>query len=157
MVTVEDVRRSIGAAAGADQARAYSLMAIFCALVALLALAAGVARHLRGYRHDVASLRVLGIGLGTARRAGRVELVALAVVVMLAIAAGGLLGVSLLLDGLPLVTLPPTALPIDNAPTLLTVVAPALLAAVAMLLVGGRARGVRPDATRPSTLRDQEG
>ncbi|PUA81283.1 hypothetical protein [Nocardioides currus] len=155
--TIDDVRRAIGADAGADQARAYALMAIFCGLVALLALAAGVARHVRSYRHDVASLRVLGIGLGAARRAGRVELVALAVVVVLAVAAGGLLAVRLLLDGLPLVTLPPTALPLDNTPTLLTVVAPAALAAAAMLVVGGRARAVRPDATRPSTLREEEG
>ncbi len=155
--TLEDVRRTIGAAAGADQARAYALMAVFCALVALLALAAGVARHLRSYRHDVASLRVLGVGLGAARRAGRVELVTLAVVVVLAVAAGGVLAVWLLLDGLPLVTLSPAALPLDNAPNMLTVILPAVLAAIAMLAIGGRARGVRPDSTRPSTLREEEG
>ena len=113
--TLDDVRRSLGAAAGADQARAYALMALFCALVALLALMAGVARHVRSYRHDVASLRVLGVGLGAARRAGRVELVALAVVV------------------------------------------PAASAALAMLAIGGRARAVRPDSTRPATLREEEG
>lgn len=155
--TIEDVRRTIGAAAGADQARAYALMAAFCALVALLALAAGVTRHLRSYRHDVASLRVLGVGLGAARRAGRVELITLAVVVVLSVAAGGVLAVRLLLDGLPLVTLSPAALPLDKAPTLLTVVAPAVLAAIAMLAIGGRARAVRPDSTRPSTLREEEG
>ena len=98
-------------------------MAVFCALVALLALAAGVARHLRSYRHDVASLRVLGVGLGAARRAGRVELVTLAVVVVLAVAAGGVLAVQLLLDGLPLVTLSPAALPLDTAPNVLTLIA----------------------------------
>lgn len=155
--TLDDVRRTLGAAAGADQARAYALMALFCGLVALLALMAGVARHLRSYRHDVASLRVLGVGLGAARRAGRAELITLAVVVVLAVAAGGLLAVRLLLDGLPLVRLSPAALPLDNAPTWLTVVVPAVLAALAMLAVGGRARAVRPDATRPSTLREVEG
>ncbi|WP_310529739.1 hypothetical protein [Nocardioides sp.] len=152
-----DVRRTLGAAAGADQARAYALMAVFCALVALLALAAGVARHLRSYRRDVASLRVLGVGLGEARRAGRVELGALAVVVVLAVAAGGLLAVRLLLDGLPLVTLPPASLPLDNAPTVWTVAVPAVLAAIAMLAIGGRARAVRLETTRPSTLREEEG
>lgn len=155
--TIEDVRRTVGAAAGADQARAYALMAVFCALVALLALAAGVTRHLRSYRRDVASLRVLGVGLGAARRAGRVELITLAVVVVLSVAVGGVLAVRLLLDGLPLVTLSPAALPLDTAPTALSVLVPAGLAAIAMLAIGGRARAVRPDATRPSTLREEEG
>ena len=154
--SLADVRRSLGAAAGVDQARAYALMACVCALIALIALAAGVARHLRGYRHDVASLRLLGIGLGAARRAGRVELVSLAVVVLVAVAAGGLLAVELLLDGLPLVRVSAAALPLDNEATVLTVVLPALLAAVSMLAIGGRARGVRPETTRPSTLREQE-
>lgn len=153
--TLDDVRRTLGAAAGADQARAYALMAVFCALVSLLALLAGVARHLRSYRHDVASLRVLGVGLGAARRAGRVELITLAVVVVLAAAGGGLLAVRLLLDGLPLVRLSPAALPLDTAPTWLTVVVPAVLAALVMLAISGRARAVRPDSTRPSTLREE--
>lgn len=155
--SLDDVRRTLGAAAGADQARAYALMAVFCALVALLALAAGVARHLRSYRHDVASLRVLGVGLGAVRRAGRVELVSLAVIVALAVVAGGFLAVQLLLGGLPLVTVTPAASPLDTDPNLVTLVVPAVVAAVAMLLVGGRARGVRPQTTRPSTLREEEG
>lgn len=155
--SLDDVRRTLAAAAGADQSRAYTLMAAFCALVALLALAAGVARHLRSYRHDVAALRVLGIGLDEARRAGRVELASLAVVVVLAVAAGGYLAAQLLLGGLPLVNESPAAVPLDAAPRLLTLAVPALLAAIAMLLVGGRARAVRPSATRPSTLREEEG
>ena len=75
------VRSSLDRANGGAQARAYALTALACALVALLALGAGVARHLRDYRRDVASLRVLGIGLGTARRAGRAELLTLTVLV----------------------------------------------------------------------------
>lgn len=155
--SLDDVRRTLGAAAGADQARTYGLMAVFCALVALLALAAGVARHLRSYRHDVASLRLLGVGLGAARRAGRVELMSLALVVVLAVGAGGYLAVQLLLDGLPLVTESPSALPLDTTPDWLTLSVPAVLAAIAMLLIGGRARAVRPQTTRPSTLREEEG
>ena len=58
---LDAVRTSLGEAYGGAQARAYSLTALACALVALLALGAGVARHLRDYRLDVASLRVLGI------------------------------------------------------------------------------------------------
>ena len=100
--SLDDVRTSLGQAHGGAQARAYALTALACALVALLALGAGVARHLRDYRRDVASLRVLGIGLGTARRAGRAEIVTLTVLVAGAAVAGGWLAVTLLLGGLPL-------------------------------------------------------
>ncbi len=154
--SLEDLREEIGTAAGADQARAYVLMAGACVLVALLALAAGVARHLRSYRHDVAALRVLGIGVATARRAGRAELASLAVLVLLTVTVGGWLAVELLLGGLPLVTPPPAAQPLDTSARTLALVVPAVLAAAAVLVVGGRARVVRDATTRPSLLRDEE-
>ena len=154
--TLDDVRRDIGDAAGADQARGYLLMAAACALVALLALAAGVARHRRGYRRDVASLRVLGIGLGTARRAGRAELAALAALVVVSIVAGGWLVVVLLLDGLPLISPSAAAQPLDTSPSWLLLAVPGIAAALAVLLVGGRARAVRTTTTQPSMLRDGE-
>lgn len=154
--SLDDLRDEIGTAAGADQAHAYVLMAAACVLVALLALAAGVARHQRSYRHDVAALRVLGIGVATARRAGRAELASLAVLVLLTVAVGGWMAVELLLGGLPLVTPPPAAQPLDTSPRTLAFVVPAVLAAVAVLAVGGRARVVRDATTRPSLLRDEE-
>ena len=112
------VRESLGETYGGDQSVAYALTALACALVALLALGAGVARHLRDYRRDVASLRVLGISVGTARRAGRAELVSLTVLVLAMVVAGGWLAVTLLLGGLPLLSLPVAALPLDTAPHL---------------------------------------
>ena len=139
------------------QSVAYALTALACALVALLALGAGVARHLHDYRLDVASLRVLGISTGTARRAGRAELVSLTVLVLVGVVAGGWLAVRLLLDGLPLLSLPVAGLPLDTAPHLVPLVVPAVLAAAAVVLVGGRARAVRAATTRPSLLRDEEG
>lgn len=154
--TLDDVRRAVGDAAGAEQARAYTLMTAACALVALLALAAGVARHRRGYRRDVAALRVVGIGPATARRAGRTELAALAVLVAVAVLAGGWLAVRLLLGGLPLLTPGPAAPLLDTAPTLPALLVPAALATLAVLLVGGRARVVRPAATRPALLREDD-
>jgi hypothetical protein len=155
-VSLDDLRAEIGTAAGADQARAHALMAVACVLVALLALAAVVARHLRGYRRDVAALRVMGVGVATARRAGRTELVSLAALVVLATAVGGWLAVRLLLGGLPLVTPSAAAQALDTGPRLLATVFPALLAAGAVLVVGGRARVVREDATRPALLREEE-
>ncbi|MCY7400445.1 MAG: hypothetical protein LH477_05710 [Nocardioides sp.] len=151
------VRTSLDQANGGAQARAYALTALACALVALLALGAGVARHLRDYRRDVASLRVLGIGLGTARQAGRAELLTLTVLVAGAAVAGGWLAVTLLLDGLPLLSLPVASLPLDTSPRAWPLLVPAALAAAAVVVVGGRARAVRARTTRPALLREEEG
>jgi hypothetical protein len=155
--TLATVRDSLGETYGGAQSVAYALTALACALVALLALGAGVARHLRDYRRDVASLRVLGVSLGTARRAGRAELVSLTVLVLGIVVAGGWLAVTLLLDGLPLLSLPVAGLPLDTAPHAWPLAIPAVLAAAAVVLVGGRARAVRASTTRPSLLREEEG
>lgn len=149
------VRGQLGETYGGAQSVAYALTALACALVALLALGAGVARHLRDYRRDVASLRVLGISVGTARKAGRAELVSLTVLVLAVVVAGGWLAVTLLLGGLPLLALPVAALPLDTAPHLLPLAVPAVLSAAAVVLVGGRARAVRASTTRPSLLREE--
>ncbi|KRF34622.1 hypothetical protein [Nocardioides sp. Soil805] len=154
--SLEDLRDGIGTDVGAAQARAYVLTAVACVLVALLALAAGVARHRRSYRHDVAALRVMGIGVGTARRAGRAELAALALLVVVAVTVGGWAAVQLLLGGLPLITPSAAAQPLDTGARVPALVLPALLAAAAVLVVGGRARAVRDATTRPSLLRDEE-
>ncbi len=155
--TAASVRESLGDRFGGAQSVAYALTALACALVALLALGAGVARHLRDYRRDVASLRVLGISTGTARRAGRAELAGLTLLVLVSVVAGGWLAVTLLLDGLPLLSVPVAGLPLDTAPHGWPLVLPALLAAAALVLVGGRARAVRAATTRPSLLREEEG
>ena len=155
--TFETVRAGLGDTYGGAQSVAYALTALACALVALLALGAGVARHLRDYRRDVASLRLIGISVGTARRAGRAELVSLTVLVLAVVVAGGWLAVTLLLGGLPLLSLPVAALPLDTAPHLWPLVIPAVLSAAAVVLVGGRARAVRASTTRPSLLREEEG
>ncbi len=155
--TFAAVRDRLGETHGGAQTVAYALTALACALVALLALGAGVARHLRDYRRDVASLRVVGISAGTVRRAGRLELVSLTVLVLAAVVAGGWLAVTLLLSGLPLLSLPVAGIALDTAPHLVPLVIPAVLAAVAVVVVGGRARAVRASTTRPSLLREDEG
>jgi hypothetical protein len=155
--TFAAVRDQLGDTHGGAQTVAYALTALACALVALLALGAGVARHLRDYRRDVASLRVVGISAGTVRRAGRLELVSLTGLVLAAVVAGGWLAVTLLLSGLPLLSLPVAGVALDTAPHLVPLVIPAVLAAAAVVLVGGRARAVRASTTRPSLLREDEG
>ena len=154
--TLASVRDDLDERHGGAQSVAYALTALACALVALLALGAGVARHLRDYRRDVASLRVLGVSLATARRAGRTELVSLTALVLGIVVAGGWLAVTLLLDGLPLLSLPVASLPLDTAPHAWPLAIPAVLAAAAVVLVGGRARAVRASTTRPSLLREEE-
>ena len=155
--TLATVRDALGERHGGAQSVAYALTALACALVALLALGAGVARHVRDYRRDVASLRVLGVSLGTARRAGRAELVSLTVLVLGIVVAGGWLAVTLLLEGLPLLSLPVAGLPLDTTPHAWPLLIPAALSAAAVVLVGGRARAVRAATTRPSQLREEEG
>ncbi|GAA1912838.1 ABC transporter permease [Nocardioides hwasunensis] len=154
--TFGTVRSSLGERYGGAQSVAYALTALACALVALLALGAGVARHLRDYRRDVASLRLLGISMGTARQAGRAELVSLTGLVLVAVTAGGWLAVRLLLGGLPLLTVPVAGLPLDTAPHAWPLAIPAVVSAAAVVLVGGRARAVRATSTRPSQLREEE-
>ncbi len=155
--SLDSVRTALGKKHGGAQAQAYLLTALACALVALLALVAGVGRNLRDYRRDVASLRVLGIGLGTVRRAGRAELLTLTLLVSGAVIAGGWIAVTLLLGGLPLVDLPVAALPLDTSAKWTPLIIPAVLAAAVVLGVGGRARVVRASTTRPSLLREEEG
>lgn len=155
--TRQAVRESLGERFGGAQSVAYALTALACALVALLALGAGVARHRRDYRRDVASLRVLGISTGTARRAGRAELVSLTALVLAGVVAGGWLAVTLLLDGLPLLTIPVAGLALDTAPHAWPLAIPALVSAAAVVVVGGRARAVRAATTRPSLLREEDG
>ncbi|RYB89397.1 hypothetical protein EUA06_15565 [Nocardioides glacieisoli] len=155
--TFAAVREQLGDTHGGAQTVAYALTALACALVALLALGAGVARHLRDYRRDVASLRVVGISVGTVRKAGRLEIVSLTGLVIAAVVAGGWLAVTLLLSGLPLLSLPVAGIALDTAPHLVPLVIPAVLAAVAVVVVGGRARAVRASTTRPSLLREDEG
>jgi hypothetical protein len=99
----------------------------------------------------------MGISMSTARRAGRAELVSLTVLVLTIVVAGGWLAVALLLGGLPLLSLPVAGLPLDTAPHAWPLVVPAVLAAAAVVLVGGRARAVRASTTQPSLLREEEG
>lgn len=154
--TTGAVRRALGDDHGGARAVAYALTALACALVALLALGAGVARHLRDYRRDVASLRVLGVSTGTVRRAGRAELLSLTLLTLVAVGAGGWLAVSLLLGGLPLLDVPVAGLAVDTSPHAWPLAVPAVLAAAAVVVVGGRARAVRAATTRPSLLREED-
>jgi hypothetical protein len=152
--SLDAVGRDLRDAAGGAVAWAYALTAIACALVALLALTAGAARHRRAYRRDVAALRLVGVGTPVLRRAGQWELLVLAAVVAGAVTLGGWLVTWLLLPGLPLVDVPPAALPLDLGTRWPVLLVTAGIAGLAVHLLAGPARAASPAATRPAILRE---
>ena len=148
------VRDDIVAETGAGQARAFALMALFCLGVAVLALAASAARLRSSYRREVAALRLVGVGAGQIRRAGRAETVLLAVATVGTGVVGGLLAVRLLLGSLPVVRLPADALALGTATPWWAVLVAAGVSVVALAGVQSVARSGPARATRPSILRE---
>ncbi|WP_426247662.1 hypothetical protein [Nocardioides sp. LHG3406-4] len=151
--TVGSARQAAYAASGAQQASVYVLMAGACLLVALIALAGSVGRQRAEHRAQVAALRVVGVPLGTARRAGRLELGLLAGVTAVGVLTGGWVAVRFLLSHLRLVAVPAFDVPVDTGVQWWLLVATALFAAVAVLALGTRARDLPDGLTRPATLR----
>jgi hypothetical protein len=153
--TLDATLDAVSDEAGGTQARAYALVAGFCLAVALLVAAAGVARQRADHQREVAALRLVGVPLRTLRRSGRVELAALALAAVAAAAGGGLLAVRLLLSHLSLVTVPLHAVPLRIGVAVVPIVAGAVLAALLVVVVVGRARRVRSDTGRPALLREE--
>ena len=154
-VTLAGVHDRVAAEAGADQARAYALVAAFCLVVALLVAGAAVARQRAFHQREVAVLRLLGVPLPQVRRSAWLELLALALGAVVAAAAGGWLAVRLLLAHLSLVDVPLHAVPLDIGVRVLPVVVASALAAALVLVVTGRSRRVRSESGRPALLREE--
>jgi hypothetical protein len=153
--TLTDVEDSTSLESGAVRARVYALMAAFCVLVALLVLASAIARQRAGHRREVASLRVLGVGLSESRRSGRWEIGALGLGAIVATLVGGIAGVVLLLRNLALVDVPAHSVPLDVGVAVLPIAGSAVAAAALVVLVGGRGLSMPPDQTRPALLREE--
>jgi predicted lysophospholipase L1 biosynthesis ABC-type transport system permease subunit len=154
-VPLVDVEDATALASGAVQARIYALMAVFCLVLALLVLAASVTRERAAHGREAAALRVVGVPLAQVRGSARREVGALTVTAVVATVAGGLVGVALLLSNLTLVTVPLHAVPLDVGVTLVPLAAAALVAALLVLVVGGRSRSVKGDTSRPAILREE--
>lgn len=146
--------RLVSDAARAGQARVYQLMAAFSLAVAVLVLVTALARQRRGWLHDVAALRVVGVRLRTLRAAAALEVLTLAVVAATATAAGTWLGVRLLLRNLTLVEVPVHALPLVARLSTGPLLALTAIAGGSVLLVGALGRRPRPRASRPASLRE---
>ena len=142
--------------AGGTQAYVYALIAGFCLVLALLVLASAAGRQRVEQRRHTAALRVVGVGPGQLRGSSRRELGVLAFGVVLATVAGSVIGVTMLLANLALVTVPPHAVPLRVGVATVPLVTAALSAAALVLLVGGRARAVRAEESRPAILREAD-
>ncbi len=105
-------------------------MAFFCFAVALLVVAASIARQREVHQREVAALRVVGVDLTTLRRSGRVEIAALTLGAVAAAVAGGVAAVHLLLKNLSLVTEPLHAVPLEIGLAAVPIIGVALVVAL---------------------------
>jgi len=153
--TIEEIGDATALEVGALQARVYALVALFCFAVALLVVAASIARQREVYQREVAALRVVGVDLPTLRRSGRVEIGALTLGAIAAAVAGGVAAVHLLLKNLSLVTEPLHAVPLRIGVAGLPILGAAVLVALLVIVVSGRGRAVRSGAGRPAILREE--
>ena len=153
--TIEQIGDATALEVGAVQARVYALIAAFCLAVALLVVAASIARQREVHHREVAALRLVGVGLPVLRRSGRVEIGALTLGAVTAAVVGGAAAVHLLLKNLSLVTEPLHAVRLDIGVAALPIVAAAAAVAVLVVGVSGRGRAVRADAGRPAILREE--
>jgi hypothetical protein len=154
-VTLAQVHRRVDALSGAARTRTALLVGLCALLVAAIGLLAGLARQRRELAHEMAALRVVGYPTDRLRPSVVVELLACGVAALLAVTLGSWLAVALLLDRMPLLTVPSDAVAPDYA-------APAWLllsgGVVALLLVAalmGRGRAVPERSSRPALLREE--
>lgn len=145
---------SAARAVGADRARVYSVMALFCVLVSILVLAAAVSRQRRALATEVAALRVVGVGRREIAAVGRRELTVLTVTGTLATLAGSVICIRLLVSRLPLVHVPVSGIPAHFGLGWLPLLVAAVLAAAVAWVVGSRGKRVGVQESRPAIMRE---
>lgn len=150
----DDFAQSAARAVGADRARVYSVMALFCVLVSILVLAAAVSRQRRALAIEVAALRVVGVDRRDITAVGRRELVVLTVTGALTTVAGSVLCIDLLVSKLPLVHVPVSGIPADFGLSWLPLLIAAVVAAAVAWLVGSRGKRVGVQESRPALMRE---
>ena len=145
---------SAARAVGADRARVYSVMALFCVLVSILVLAAAVSRQRRQLATEVAALRVVGVRRGDITKVGRRELVVLTVAGTVATLVGSVICIDLLVSRLPLVHVPETGIPADFGLGWAPLTIAAVVAAAVAWFVGARGKRVGVQESRPAIMRE---
>lgn len=156
-VSLAEVRDSVVAETGAQQARAYALMALVCLAIAGLALAASASRRHSARVRELAVLRLLGVPATQAKRSAWVESGLLVAASVATAVATGLVAARLLLPALPLVRADEYAVPLATDVPLWVPLLVGGLAAAMLLAMGARLRLVPDAATRPATLREELG
>ena len=145
---------SAARAVGADRARVYSVMALFCILVSILVLAAAVSRQRRALATEVAALRVVGVSREDITTVGRRELAVLTVAGTLATLAGSVICIQLLVSRLPLVHVPTNGLPAHFGLGWVPLLLAAGVAAAVAWVVGSRGKRVGVQESRPAIMRE---
>lgn len=153
---VADVEDDTTVEVGGTQALMYAVIAGFCLLLAVVVLVSGSSARQVERRRHTAALRVVGVDPAALRGSDRRELGTLAFGVVVFTVVGSLIGVALLLSNLALVTVPLHSSPLEVGPALLPLILTAVTAATLVLVVGGRARAVRAEDSRPATLRETD-
>ncbi len=150
-----DVGRSVSAGAGAAQAWVALLLGAACVLMAVVVMAATAARQRRAYRDEVAALRAVTASHIQIRRAARLEVALLVVLVVAGVWLAGLIAVPATLPDLPLIDPGPFSVPLDGdlRPEPFAWVGAAL--AVAIVVLGSWSRRVGDADTRPALLRER--
>ena len=141
-------------AVGADRARVYSVMALFCVLVSILVLAAAVSRQRRALATEVAALRVVGVRRSDVASVGRRELLVLTVAGTLATLVGSVVCIHMLVSRLPLVHVPTSGIPADFGLGWLPLLIAGGLAAAVAWFVGSRGKRVGVQESRPAIMRE---
>jgi hypothetical protein len=145
---------SAARAVGADRARVYSGMALFCVLVSILVLAAAVSRQRRALATEVAALRVVGVARSAVAAVGRRELAVLTIAGTVATLVGSVICIELLVSRLPLVHVPTFGLPADFGLGWLPLSVAGGLAAAVAWVVGSRGKRVGARESRPAIMRE---
>jgi predicted lysophospholipase L1 biosynthesis ABC-type transport system permease subunit len=152
---VADVRAEAADQAHARQARVYVVVGVCCLLIALVSLATSYGHQRIRRRTETAALRVIGVDVAAALRAGRVELAFLAAAMMVGGVLGGAVACWLLLDRFLLVDFPVYSVPLDTGIGLWILVVAALVMAGAVLGIGSRALAGQSHDSAPSILREE--
>ncbi len=145
---------SAARAVGADRARVYSVMALFCILVSILVLAAAVSRQRRALATEVAALRVVGVRRDAITSVGRRELVVLSLAGTLATLVGSVVCIQLLVSRLPLVREPTNGLRAEFGLGWVPLLVAAVVAVAVAWVVGSRGKRVGVQESRPAIMRE---
>jgi hypothetical protein len=151
----DEERASLAKTPRALGTRLYLLIALFSALIALVALASGLIQQRGERQREAASLRSAGVRAREINAAYRTEVVLLGVATLVGTAVAAWISCAALIAALPLVSGWAFAPPLNSSPRLTWVLLCAGLAAVAVTLLGYLAYRRVGRMSAPRLLREE--